>query len=128
MKSRGYKNFAYARFADVVSLVHVAVVIVAVFGWWLFPNDPIHFLVLVLTLVSWMVTGSCVLAHLELKLRRAYLDTIQSYEHGYLHYHLRHLTGYAPSLRFIRTWGYVYLSSAIVLWIVRFYVTTSVVV
>lgn len=122
MKSRGNKERILARLADSISLVHVGVVIIAAFGWWLLPQHPVHFLVLVATLGSWLLTGSCVLARLEYWLRQQYLEPekVPIYEHGYLHFHLHRLAGYAPSLRFIRGWGYVYLTSASVLWIADF--------
>lgn len=127
MKSRGFYKLFYARLADLVSLVHAMIVIVAAFGWWLVPNHPIHLLILLLTLASWVFTGSCVLAHVEYRLRKKYMDAVPTYEYGYLHYHLHRLTKYAPSISFIRTWGYVYLISAVVLWIATQYVIESVV-
>jgi hypothetical protein len=118
MQSRGNNHWCIARIADLVALVHVAVVLVAAFGWWLMPLHPLHALVLALTLISWLTTGSCVLSQLEYRLRKRYLLDMQPYESGYLHFHLRKLTGVAPSLPFIRAWGYVYLTLALILWIV----------
>ncbi len=117
MLSHGIKNWCIARLADLLSLFHAVIVLVAAFGWWLMPNHPVHFLVLALTLLSWLTSGSCILAQLEYRLRRLYLPNIEPYEAGYLHFHLRKLTGIAPSLSFIRTWGYIYLTSALMLWI-----------
>ncbi len=109
-----------ARLADLVSLFHASVVIIAAFGWWLMPHNVIHFIVLLATLMSWLVTGSCMLARVEYNLRKQYLATIEPYEAGYLHYHLRQVTGHAPPLPFIRRWGYIYLTCALFLWIADF--------
>ncbi len=122
MKSRGFRSILLARVADLISLVHVGVVVIAAFGWWLTPNSFIHFGILLATLISWLATGSCILAQLEYRVRKQYLATIEPYNAGYLHYHLRKFTGYAPSLTFIRRWGYVYLTSALVLWIADYIV------
>lgn len=125
MQSRGVKNFLLARTADLVSLLHVLIVLVAAFGWWIMPNHPFHLMVLIATLMSWLVTGSCILAQIEYQLRRHYLPTIAPYKNGYLHYHLHKLSGYAPSLSFIRTAGYIYLSLAIILWIADVIIETG---
>ncbi len=125
MKSRGVKAVVLARLADSVSLVHLGVVIIAAFGWWLLPHHPLHLTILLATLASWLFTGSCILARVEYWLRRQYLSDVPRYEHGYLHFHLHRLAGYAPSLRFIRAWGYVYLTSASLLWIANFFLITA---
>ncbi len=124
MKFLGMRNFIYARLADAISLFHAAIVVIAAFGWWLLPYHPLHFLIIVLTLASWIFTGSCILARAEFRVRKQYMD-VPPYEHGYLHYHLHRLTRLAPSLTFIRIWGLVYLTSASVLWIVQYAVHTG---
>ncbi len=128
MTSHGLKHFIYARLADLIALGHLVIVFIAAFGWWLLPHHPLHFIVLLLTLASWIFTGSCILSQLELWLRKKYLTVIPNYKYGYLHYHLRHLTGYAPSLRFIRIWGLIYLISACILWIISIYSVTTVII
>lgn len=126
MKSRGFKSVLLARLADIISLVHIGVVVIAAFGWWLTPNSFIHFAILLATLISWLATGSCILAQLEYRVRKLYLASIEPYEAGYLHYHLRKLTGYAPRLTFIRIWGYIYLTTALILWIATYLVERNV--
>ena len=113
------------RTADVISILHALIVLVAALGWWL-PEEyqSAHFVILFATWVSWVWYGSCILAEVEYRVRKHADPALRPYSKGYLHYHLRHLGDLAPSYRFIRVVGLCYLSLAIVLWIIRAWLIT----
>ena len=115
------KKFFHDRLADVISLFHISIVMIAAFGWWLLPDSPIHFAVLFGTWLSWIVLGSCVLASWEFSVRAKHDPSVRAYEDGYLHYHMRRLIPFAPSKQFIRVCGLFYPSLGMILWISNYF-------
>lgn len=111
----GFYNFA----ANVVSLCHFILVFVVAFGWFIpfWPITYLHGIFLFITWWSWVFSGSCVMAKWEYQLRSVCNPGVERHSNGYLNYHLRRLTGWAPSLKFIRFWGLIYLTGGMVLWL-----------
>ena len=104
------------RAADILSLLHLVVVLIAAFGWWLLPGSWFHFLVLAGTWTSWVFFGSCILSRAEFWLRDIPKEESDRMSNGYLHFHMHRWVRYAPSHVFIRAWGLLYLSAGIALW------------
>lgn len=109
--------------ASVVSFCHVILVFVVAFGWFI-PFTPvmyIHGIFLFITWWSWVFSGACVMAKWEYQLRSVCNPGVRQHANGYLNYHLRTLTGYAPPVSFVRFWGLVYLSLGLLLWISNYF-------
>lgn len=104
-------------FANLLAIIHLVVVFIILFGWFIPELFYIQGLLLVATFLSWVFTGKCILTVWEFKLR----DTLVDYEYGYIQYHARNLLKTPPSLKFIKIAGLTYLIFAIIFWLVLFY-------
>lgn len=109
--------------ASIVSFCHIFLVFIVAFGWFIpfMYVTYLHGVFLFITWWSWVFSGSCVMAKWEYKLRSVCTPGVEQYSNGYLNYHFRKLTGYAPPIKFIRFWGLVYLSLGLILWISIFF-------
>ncbi len=104
-------------FANLLAIIHLVVVSIILFGWFIPDLFFIHGLLLVATFLSWVFISKCVLTVWEYKLR----NTNVNYEYGYIQYHARNLLRKPPSLKFIKIAGLTYLSFALIFWLVVFY-------
>ena len=87
--------------ANLLAIIHLIVVSIILFGWFIPDLFFIHGLLLWATFLSWVLIGKCILTVWEFKLRDAKAD----YEYGYIQYHARNLLKTPPSLNFIKVIG-----------------------
>lgn len=77
--------------ADLIFLFHAALVLVVLFGWLVPALWPAYMVLLVLTLVSDMVFGYCIVSKWEFNLRKKYNPDIE-YRFAWATYYTHKLT------------------------------------
>ena len=102
--------------ANLLAIIHLIVVFIILFGWFIPDLFFIRGIFLSATFLSWVFTGKCILTVWEFKLRYAKHD----YEYGYIQYHARNLFKNPPSLNFIKIASLTYISLALIIWSVEF--------
>ncbi|MFT5832304.1 MAG: hypothetical protein ACI9SY_000690 [Candidatus Paceibacteria bacterium] len=104
-----------------LAVLHPMVTLIILFGWLIPKITHVYILMLVLTALSWVLTGGCILSKLEYEVRRNLDPQLEEYDHSYIHFHLRKWLGKAPSINFIRNAGYVFISTSIIVWTVDYF-------
>ncbi|MCI5050827.1 MAG: DUF2784 family protein [Candidatus Pacebacteria bacterium] len=96
-------------FTFMIFLLHLGVVFINVMGW-LFPVlRPLYQITLIVTILSWITTTSCLLTVWEFKLRKMINPKIEAYEYQFVDYYLRKIFKGSASPIFIHRVGLLFL-------------------
>lgn len=107
----------YKVLANIMSVLHIPIVIAVIFGHYLEGVGSIlYFLLLVTILLSWVILGYCPVTKWEYDLRKKYMN-VPKYHFEYLHYLGTKILKIDISVRRIRVYSIVFVSVAIFSWI-----------
>ncbi len=117
MKKMFSENTKYRTGAVALSLLHVPIVLVIVFGYLL--NGFLsyfYFALLVVTLFSWIFLGYCPITKWEFDIRSKYMK-MPKYNYEYLHFWGHKYLHINLSVKKIRFYSIVFLVISIITWI-----------
>jgi len=100
--------------AEIIFLVHIAVVAILLFGWLVPGLWPFYFTLLVATLISDLYFGYCILSKWEFDLRKR-IDPDLKYDYSFTSYYTYKLTNLHIGHTFIVRCVHVFLMSSIML-------------
>ncbi len=108
------KKFSLTIIANAIFLIHATVVFLAFFGWLFSKIWLIYMAVLILTLISDIVFGYCILSKFEFSIRKK-LNPETNYNYTFSSYYTYKLTNHKISDKFIINVAYVFLTSSILI-------------
>ena len=94
--------------ANLVFMVHIALVLVILFGWHFESIHTIYVLILIITLISELFLGYCLLTKLEFDLRKK-LDPALNYDSSFISYYGYRLLGLNIPGKYIRYPAIIFL-------------------
>lgn len=107
----------YKILASLMSVLHVPIVIAVLFGHYLKGfGSLLYFLLLVITLLSWVILGYCPITKWEYDLRKKYMK-VPKYHFEYLHYLGTKLLKIDISVKRIKIYSIIFVSVAILSWL-----------
>ena len=108
------KKISLIILANTIFLIHSAVVLIAFFGW-LFPKIWIIYMaVLILTLLSDIIFGYCILSKFEFAIRKKN-NPKTDYNYTFSSYYTYKLTNQRISDKFIINIAYIFLTGSILI-------------
>ena len=104
-------------FADIILLVHLVLVFIVLFGWY-FPHIKYLYLVfLVVTLLSELFFGYCILTKWEFDIRKKTEPTLD-YDYSFLSYYA-HKVGIKVNTRIIKYVAFIFLVGSLIIFYAR---------
>ena len=106
-----------------IFILHLGVVFINIMGW-LFPIlRPLYQITLLVTIISWVTTTSCILTVWEFKLRKIVNPRIEEYEYQFIDFYLRKWFKGSARPQFIHRIGLLFLVASFGLNIVTYGIT-----
>ncbi len=112
-----FQRSKYQILANLVFIVHLILVLVILFGWYITKIKYIYLWSLILTLISEVVFGFCLLTKWEFDLRKK-IDPNLKYDYSFVSYYAYKYLGINPPKKLIKYLALIFLITSIILFYV----------